>query len=529
MDYNRPPVPPSGQPDYENQQNEPFSEKPEHLETFDEAFKIEKPKYNDIAFAIFFLLVVAGFVAVAGITLHAMSQVYSQQGGSIYSSLSSFTLNSNTAILFGFVVVIAVVLSFLLILFARLHAKFFITTGLILNVLFGVGTAIYYFVAGYYSAAIVFLVFALLAAWFYWSCRSRIPFSATVLEITIDVMKRYKSTLVTSLIGIIVSGAFSALFSMVLVATYMKYSPDIGNPGCDIDGGSCSQSTLIGVLVFVFFAGYYISEVIRNIIHVTIAGVYGTWYYLANSDQGEPKYPALGAFKRAMTYCFGSICFGSLIVSIIQLIRGLVRILRNNAFGDGNVCAGCGFLILDFIIGIIEWMVKYFNHYAYIYIALYGKNYIASAKETFQLIRFKGMDALINDCFVNTSIQLYSLFVAYVNALFAYLYLKFTEPEYNSSGSYYAPIIAFTFLISGQITRVSLTVIESGISTFFVALARDPEVFQMTNRDRFDEIFRNYPQVLQKIFSKEEQQQMQQQQNQQNQPYYQQPAQYGRY
>merc|ERR1712098_563008 len=115
------------------------------------------------------------------------------------------------------------------------------------------------------------------------------------------------------------------------------------------------------------------------------------------------------------------------------------------------------------------------------------------------LIRFKGMDALINDCFINTSLHLYSIFVAYLVALLAYLYLKFTEPAYNSEGTYYAPVIAFAFLIAGQITRVALVVLDSGVSTFFVALAKDPEVFQMTNRNRFDEVFRNYPQVLQKI------------------------------
>ena len=93
------------------------------------------------------------------------------------------------------------------------------------------------------------------------------------------------------------------------------------------------------------------------------------------------------------------------------------------------------------------------------------------------------------------------MFAGYVCALLSYLYLRLTKPGYNSDGQYYAPVIAFAFLISGQITRIALTVIESGVSTFFVALAKDPEVFQMTNRDRFDEVFRNYPQVLQKIMS----------------------------
>lgn len=485
--------------DIENQKQD--YEKPVPDQLFDQSFKVEKPRFNDWPFALFFWAVVAGFIAVAGITLNALKKTYGLQGSSIYNSTNDFTLNTNTVILFGFVVVVAVVLSALVIVFARMAPRFFITSGLILNIILGLGTCIFYFVMHYYSAAIVFLVFTLFLAFCYWRARSRIPFSATVLEITIDVMKRYPSTLITSLIGIIVSGLFSTLLSVVIVSTYVKYDPNSKNSACNVGGGTCSHATLVGILVFVIFAGYYISEVIRNVIHVTIAGVYGTWYYLANSDQGEPRHPALGAFKRAMTYSFGSICFGSLIVSLIQLLKAGVQILKNDAFGQGDVCAGCGFLILDFVIGLLEWLVRYFNHYAYCYVALYGKNYIRSAKDTFDLIRFKGMDALINDCFINTSLSIWSMFAGYVCALLSYLYLRLTKPGYNSDGQYYAPVIAFAFLISGQITRIALTVIESGVSTFFVALAKDPEVFQMTNRDRFDEVFRNYPQVLQKIMS----------------------------
>ncbi|EGW34637.1 uncharacterized protein SPAPADRAFT_57687 [Spathaspora passalidarum NRRL Y-27907] len=377
--------------------------------------------------------------------------------------------------------------------------KFFITSGLILNVALGIGTSIYYFIKHYYSAAIVFLVFALFGAWCYWRARSRIPFSATILTIVIDVMKTYPSTLITSFIGILVGAGFSVLFAVVIVATYVKFDPNENNEGCRVGGGSCSQSKLIGVLVFVFFAGYYISEVIRNVIHVVIAGVYGTWYYLANSDQGAPRHPALSSLKRALTYCFGSISFGSLIVALIQLVRQLISILRSNFAAEGNGWAVCFTIVLDLVVGFIDWMVRYFNQYAYCYVALYGKSYVKAAKDTFDLLRFKGFDVLINDCFINTSLNLYSLFVGYLVALLAFLYLRFTAPAYNDDGSFYAPVIAFSFLISGQITRIALTVIESGVSTFFVALAKDPEVFQMTNRKRFDEIFRNYPQVLEKI------------------------------
>lgn len=314
-------------------------------------------------------------------------------------------------------------------------------------------------------------------------------------------MKRYPSTLLTSLIGIICSAAFSALFVIVIVATYIKYDANQNNPGCNVNGGSCSQSKLIGILVFVFFAGFYISEVFKNVIHVVIAGVYGTWYYLDNSDQGSPRFPALGALKRALTYCFGSICFGSLIVSLLQLTRQIIVIARNNAFASGNNCAGCCLIIIDSFMSLIEWAIRYFNHYAYCYVALYGKSYIRSAKDTFDLMKRKGMDALVNDSIINTALNFFALFMGYLTALFTWLYLRYTKPAYNSDGSYNAPLIAFAFLISMQITRVSLSVIDSGVSTFFVALAKDPEVFQMTNRDKFDEIFRNYPQVLEKLNS----------------------------
>lgn len=487
--------------DIENQQYQAYYEKPVPAQDFEESFKIEKPKYNDWPFTIFFLLVVAGFIAVAGITLNALRATFGFQGGSIYDSGNTFSLNTNTIILFSFVIVVAIVLSALIMVFARLAPKLFIISGLILNIVLGIGTAIYYFVMRYYSAAIVFLVFALLGAWIYWRARSRIPLSATILTIAIDVMKMYPSTLVTSFIGLLVSAGFSVLFAVVVVATYVKFDPNENNEGCSVGGGSCSQAKLIGVLVFVFFAGFYISEVIRNVIHVVIAGVYGTWYYLASSDQGAPRHPALSSLKRALTYCFGSISFGSLIVALIQLVRQLFAILRSNFAADGNGWGVCAMIILDFFLGFLDWLVRYFNHYAYCYVALYGKSYLRSAKDTFDLLRYKGMDVLVNDMFINTSLSLWSLFVAYVVALLSFFYLRFTKPAYNDDGTYYAPVIAFSFLIAAQITRITLTVIESGISTFFVALAKDPEIFQMTNRQRFDEIFRNYPQVLEKITS----------------------------
>ena len=470
--------------------------------SFDEVFKVEKPKWHDWPFTVFFLATVGGFIAVAVLTLRAYAQTYSEPGSGIYTNTDTFTLNSNTVILFVFVTIVSICIAMFTLVMARFNPKFFIQLSIIFNIILGIGTAIAYFVMHYYSAAIVFLIFTVISAWCYWSLRHRIPFSAEVLATVIDVMKSYKSTLVVSTLGALVSWAFSLLFSTVIVATYMKYDDKLNNPGCNVEGGSCSQGKLIGVLVFVFFAGYYITEVIRNVIHVTISGVYGTWYYLSRSDQGEPKWPASGAFKRAMTYSFGSICFGSLIVTFVDLLKQGLQILRANVVSAGDTCAQIGFLILDILMGIIEWLARFFNQYSYSFIALYGDGYITAAKATWRLIRQKGMDALVNECLVGTALGFYALFNAYVCSLLAYLYVKLTKPAYNDDGTFYAPIVAFTFLIAIQISNIVTQPLKSGTSTFFVALAKDPEVYQQSYPNRFQVIAQTYPNVFDKLRSR---------------------------
>ncbi|AGO10105.1 AaceriAAR113Wp [[Ashbya] aceris (nom. inval.)] len=472
--------------------------------TFEDKFPTEagnRLKFNDWPFIILFLATVAAFIVVAVLTLRGWSQSHTSNGSGIYDGDNTHTLNTNAVILLLISCGVALALSIFGLVLAGMFTKFFIYCGMILNIVVGLGTAIAYLALKHWSAGIVFLVFSLLTAWCYWSMRSRIPFSVAVLRTVMSVMKKHPQTWIVSLLGTIVSAAFSVIFSAVLVATYIKYDPKSENGGCDVSGGSCSRGKLIGLLVLVFFCGFYISEVIRNVIHCTVAGIYGCWYYFSKSDQGMPRWPAFGSLKRALTTSFGSICFGSLIVSLIQLLRQIIRLARSGVISglSDNGWMQCLWLIMDAIVGVFEWMAEYFNHYAYSFIALYGKPYLRAARETWHMMREKGIDALINDNLINLALGFYTFFVGYTTALFAYLFLRFTKPDYNAGGGFNAPLMAFAFVIAMQITHIATETIRSGTATFFVALGNDPEVFHVSYPQRFDEIFRSYPDVLNKL------------------------------
>ncbi|KAF5103732.1 hypothetical protein D0Z03_000068 [Geotrichum reessii] len=482
-----------------------YATKPnESGETFEERFKVSKPKWNDIPFTILFLAVLGGYIALAVITIRAYSITHWFQGDGIYSDANAFTLNTSTIILFVFTISVSVVLAFIYFALARIFTKFFIYFSFIMSIIVGLATAIYYLAVGYYSAGIVFLIFSVLQILFFWSARSRIPFATLVLQIVIDATRVVPSIYFVSFFGAIAITAFAIFFAISMVSAYVKFSPNSNNPGCDVSAGSCSNGKLIGSLIYITFAGFYISEVIKNVTHVTISGAYGTWYYCYKSDQGMPKWPAFGSFKRAMTYSFGSISFGSLLISIVNLIRYLLEIVRSAQMQSGEggiaalfitICLCC----VDCFLSLIQWLITYFNHYAYTVVALYGKAYIPAAKDTWTIIRARGIDALINDCLIDKVLSLGVLLISYVAALFSYLYLRYTNPPYNRGGGYYPIVIGFTMVIALQIGNIVTVAIRAGTATFFVALARDPDVFRMSYPTLYDELLRAYPAVREKL------------------------------
>jgi len=73
-----------------------------------------------------------------------------------------------------------------------------------------------------------------------------------------------------------------------------------------------------------------------------------------------------------------------------------------------------------------------------------------AAKDTWRLIKDRGFTAIVNDLLIDNVLTMGSLVIAYITAFLCYLYLKYTDPAYNSSGGFNAPIIAFGFLVGLQ-------------------------------------------------------------------------------
>ena len=133
-------------------------------------------------------------------------------------------------------------------------------------------------------------------------------------------------------------------------------------------------------IAFLVFSLYWTSQVFRNISHVTTAGTVASWWLVVDIER-----PTLGAFKRAMTTSFGTICAGSLVVAIVDTAIWLLNQLQD----VGAVVMRC---LLTLFNGILKWL----NKYAFVETAMYGYSFLDSARAVRTLMQQKFWELVSN-------------------------------------------------------------------------------------------------------------------------------------
>jgi len=245
------------------------------------------------------------------------------------------------------------------------------------------------------------------------------------------------------------------------------------------------------VYIFVLFSFYWTSQVIKNVVHVTVCGVFGSFYFLTNTPH-MPTSPTLGSLSRATTTSFGSVCFGSLIIAIIRTVRAILRMLQDQdegALAFIACCAGC-------ILSCIEGMLVYFNHYAYTHVAIYGKPFLQAGRDTWNMFMERGIEAIINDNLIGNVLGMGILFVGSVSAFVAFVVVVLGYPAIGANTALAAMVVVVAFLASVAFMMLVSQVIESGVATIYTALCEDPLALSRTNPELFAKIRESWPDVV---------------------------------
>lgn len=467
----------------------------------------EKPEYQDVWATILYICTVLVTLGLAGFTIpklgdeNLLNSNSNSTSSSTSSSSNNYNSNSNkynkrsndddttsiaeACIMLGSGIISSAVLTFFYVVLMQKHAGHMIKGTFIISIILNLIYAVISFIANPFMGLIM-LIFAVIYALCYFFWKKRIPFAKVMLKTVTSVTRKFPATIFVGFLGCFIASIWYIIIAVTIVASIAYFQNQ-------------NETVAYVVYVFILFSFYFSSQVINNTVHVTIAGVFATYYFRGVNEPGtnkievDVKNPTVKSFKRAITTSFGSICFGSLIIAIIQTLEALARQVKNEAADDQNVALAIVACCIECILSLIGDMVEYFNVYAFTEVAIYGKSYCQAAKDTWTLCKERGIEAIINDNLIGNVLVIGALTVSCLSVMVTCGIGFILGVE---EAVIYVVFGIIAFLFGYMVFAVVAQVINSGVATTFVCLCEDPDALRQTKPELWDKVKETYPSMV---------------------------------
>ncbi|XP_070702069.1 choline transporter-like protein 4 [Pempheris klunzingeri] len=118
----------------------------------------------------------------------------------------------------------------------------------------------------------------------------------------------------------------------------------------------------------------------------TLAGAFASYYWAFTKPDDIPMFPLSASFMRALRYHVGSLAFGALILTLVQIVRIILEYIDHKTRSAQNPVARFIMCCMKCCFWCLEKFIKFLNRNAYIMIAIYGKSFCVSAKNAFMLL-----------------------------------------------------------------------------------------------------------------------------------------------
>jgi hypothetical protein len=211
------------------------------------------------------------------------------------------------------------------------HAETLIQSSLIASCGFMTFFVIGFFMDGVTTIGVLWLLVLAITVCYAYTVWYRIPFAAANLRTALSAIETNAGVCILGYGVAFLANIWVVIWSLAFIGVSFKES--------SCSNGVCESTNMNGISILLLLVSYHwTSQVIKNVLHVTVSGVVGTWWF-APQDCLSVFSPAIvDSFSRATTYSFGSICMGSLLVAIIQTLENLARNARRHDRGGIITC-----------------------------------------------------------------------------------------------------------------------------------------------------------------------------------------------
>ncbi|KAK4777727.1 hypothetical protein SAY87_017914 [Trapa incisa] len=241
------------------------------------------------------------------------------------------------------------------------------------------------------------------------------------------------------------------------------------------------------LLVVLSISLFWTGAVLCNTVHVIASGmVFLVLFHGGEQPSMMPRNSLLNSLRYALTTSFGSICYGSLFTAAIRTLRWEIRGFRSKI--GNNECLLC---CVDFLFHLVETLVRFFNKYAYVQIAVSGKSFNQSARDAWELFQSTGVEALVAyDC-SGAVLLMGSILGGLISGTCAgvWAWIKASDR---------VVMIGSTSMLMGMIlVGLAMAVVESAVTSIYICYAEDPLLIHRWDSEFFNQMSEMLHQRLQ--------------------------------
>ncbi|XP_022617458.1 choline transporter-like protein 5-A [Seriola dumerili] len=230
---------------------------------------------------------------------------------------------------------------------------------------------------------------------------------------------------------------------------------------------------LSNLLVFLWLVNFSLA-----LEQCTLAGTFASYYWAKRKPQDIPPCPLFSSFSRTIRYHTGSLAFGALILSVVQLLRIILEYLEQKLRGVDNSVSRFILCCLKCCFWCLEKFLRYMNHNAYIMVAIYGKNFCTSAREAFCLLMRNVVRVAVLDRVTDFLLFLGKVLIAGGVGVFAFFFftkkIPVIQEEVPNLNYYWVPML--TVVIGAYlIAHGFFSVYAMCVDTLFLCFCDDLE------------------------------------------------------
>lgn len=424
-----------------------------------------------------------GYVEVANrcFLLYNKTDSSSIDGGAFIHTISNDLLHSWSPILISCVV--ALIFSYILLVLFRYAIKYVIWVIYIgLIVLLVVGAAV--FIVFYFKAksnpdsgaeaflivAGVLALFALILGIVVCVFRKRIRLVVQLFKEASKALGDVPLIVVEPLLTFLAMGlatvAFLYFYAMIQSSGKLQVQNDKDGKffkALYVMDIGCHAAYYINLVAYIWFVQF-----ILGCQHFIIASTVCQWFFTRTKNKLDS--PISRSFHQLLRIHIGSVCLGSIFITIFKVIKMIVEGATNSMRNSDNAFAKAVACCCEWIMEQLERLLQYLVRNAYIIVALDGTPLVESGQKAFRLLKENLVDVL--------ALNNVGDFVLFLGRIFVTLIAGFISYEVasrNGKIEFVAIPIVLSVILAFLIIHCFMTVYEMTLDTIFICFCVDCE------------------------------------------------------